>query len=199
MPYRFNGSHGGYRGYRNYRPTGATGVTGVAGDPGVTGTTGVTGATGVNGVGAIIPFASGNPIVMTTILGGLVGTGGVVGFGSSALGVSLSGGTIDLTGGAGILLNLAFSAPRDGTITSIAGYFSNVLGLALVGSTVTITAQLYSSTTPNNLFTPIPGAVATLAPALTGIVALGGTSNGITTGLSIPVTAQTRLLMVFVQ
>ncbi|MBU3166315.1 bclB domain-containing protein [Clostridium estertheticum] len=180
--------------------TGATGITGVTGATGITGATGDTGTTGVTGatgLGAIIPFASGIPIVMTTILGGLVGTGGVVGFGSSAPGVSLLGGTIDLTGGAGILLNFAFSVPRDGTITSVAAYYSNVLALALVGSTVTITAQLYSSTTPDNTFTPIPGAVATLAPPLTGIVGLGGTSNGITTGLSIPVTAQTRLLMVF--
>ena len=134
---------------------------------------------------------------MTTILGGLVGTAGVVGFGSSTLGVSLLGGTIDLTGGAGILLNFAFSVPRDGTITSIAAYYSNVLGLALIGSTVTITAQLYSSTTPNNIFSPIAGTVVTLAPSLTGIIALGAVSNGLSTGLSIPVTAQTRLLMVF--
>lgn len=134
---------------------------------------------------------------MTTIAGGLVGTGGVVGFGSSVSGVSLLGGNIDLTGGAVVLLNFAFSVPIDGTITSIAAYYSNVTSLALIGSTVTITAQLYSSTTPDNLFTPIAGAIATLAPALTGAVALGGSSNGITTGLSIPVTEQTRLLMVF--
>jgi BclB C-terminal domain-containing protein len=36
-----------------------------------------------------------------------------------------------------------------------------------------------------------------LAPALTGVIALGTVSNGITTGLAIPVTAQTRLLLVF--
>jgi hypothetical protein len=39
--------------------------------------------------------------------------------------------------------------------------------------------------------------VATLAPPLTGVVGIGATSNGLTTGLSIPVTAETRLLMVF--
>ena len=46
-------------------------------------------------------------------------------------------------------------------------------------------------------FTAVAGASATLAPALTGAVAIGDTSNGITTGLAIPVTEQTRLLMVF--
>ncbi len=37
----------------------------------------------------------------------------------------------------------------------------------------------------------------TLAPALTGILAVLSTSDGITTGLSIPVTSQTTLLMVY--
>ena len=92
---------------------------------------------------------------------------------------------------------LLFQLPAPELITSIAAFFSNTVALALVGSTVTITAQLYSSTTPDNTFTAIPGAVVTLAPALTGIIALGAISNGITTGLSIAVTPQTRLLLVF--
>ncbi|HFF3743181.1 TPA: hypothetical protein ACGCM8_005490 [Bacillus cereus] len=62
---------------------------------------------------------------------------------------------------------------------------------------MTITAQLYSFTTPDNIFTPIPGASVTLAPELIGVVALGTISNGITTRLSIPVTAKIRLLLVF--
>jgi BclB C-terminal domain-containing protein len=56
---------------------------------------------------------------------------------------------------------------------------------------------LYSSTTPDNTFTPIPGALVTLAPPLTGVLGVGTISNGLTTGLTIPVTPQTRLLMVF--
>jgi BclB C-terminal domain-containing protein len=135
---------------------------------------------------------------MTTIALGLVGTTSIVGFGSSATGIAISGGAIDLTGGvAGPLINFAFSAPRSGTITSIAAYFSNTLSLSLIGTTITITAQLYSSTTPNNTFSPISGAVVTLAPALAGTISLGSISHGITTGLSIPVTQETRLLLVF--
>jgi BclB C-terminal domain-containing protein len=103
------------------------------------------------------------------------------------------GGTIDVTA----LSNLAFSVPRDGTITSIAGFFSTTVALTLIGSTVSITAQLFSSPTPNNIFTAVPGASVTLTPGLTGIVAIGTTSSGITDGLSIPVTAGTRLLLVF--
>jgi BclB C-terminal domain-containing protein len=135
---------------------------------------------------------------MTTIGLGLADTAGILGFGSSAASISIAGGTIDLTGTAlGPIINYAFSVPRDGTITSITAYFSNTVALALVGSTITITAQLYSSTTPDNTFTPVVGASVTLVPALTGIVALGAISNGITTGLAIPVTEEERLLMVF--
>jgi BclB C-terminal domain-containing protein len=123
--------------------------------------------------------------------------GVLVGFGNSAPTPSVIGASIDLTGGPGVELDEAFSIPRDGTITSISAYFSTTTALSLVGTTVTVTAQLYSSSTPDNTFTPIPGAMVTLAPALTGIVAIGTTSNGIATGLSIPVTAQTRLLMVY--
>ncbi|WP_339242383.1 exosporium glycoprotein BclB-related protein [Paenibacillus sp. FSL R5-0517] len=178
--------------------TGATGDTGLTGATGIMGVTGSTGVTGATGSGAIIPFASGGPAILTTIAGGLVGTTSLIGFGSSATGVSILGGTIDLTGTVvGPLINFAFSVPRDGVITSIAAYFSTTAALALVGSTVTITAQLFSSPTPDNAFTAVPGAIVTLAPPLTGIIALGSISNGITTGLAIPVTAETRLLLVF--
>lgn len=174
---------------------GATGATGVGGATGATGVTGVTGATGS---GAIIPFASGGPAILTTIAGGLVGTTSLIGFGSSATGISLVGGIIDLTGTlVGSVINFAFSVPRGGVITSIAGYFSTTAALTLLGSSVSITAQLFSSPTPNNTFIAVPGATVTLTPPLTDIVALGTTSSGIATGLAIPVTAQTRLLMVF--
>ncbi len=103
------------------------------------------------------------------------------------------GGTIDTTA----LTNFAFSMPRDGTITSIAAFFSTTVALTLVATTVTLNAQLYISTTPDNTFTPVAGTLVTLAPALTGVLAIGTVSNGILTGLSIPVAAEDRLLMVF--
>ncbi|MNI07990.1 Endoglucanase precursor [compost metagenome] len=190
--------------------TGLTGPAGAKGDKGDTGTPGTPGTPGAKGDkgdpgepgetytgGAIIPFASGKPIVMTTILGGLKGTGSLLGFGSFEPGVSLVGGTIDLTGSGGTNLNYAFSVPRSGTITSISAYFSNSVALALIGTSVTITAQLYESKTPNNIFTAVPGASVTLAPAITGIASIGAISNGITTGLSIPVTAESRYIMVY--
>lgn len=180
-------------------PQGIAGPVGPAGPAGAVGPAGAPGPVGPAGGGAIIPYASGLPIVMTTVLGGVVGTVSLVGFGNSLPGITLLGGAIDLTGPiAGGLLNFAFSVPRAGTITSIAAYFSNLIALDVVDTTITITAQLYQSTTPNNTFTPIPGASVTLAPPLSGaLLGVGGISNNIATGLAIPVAPQTRLLMVF--
>ena len=130
---------------------------------------------------------------MTTVIGELIGTTTLLGFGSSVIGVSLIGGTINTT----TIANMAFSMPRDGTLTSLAAYFSTTVALSLVGTTVTLTAQLYASTTPNNVFFPIPGAVVVLSPTLTGNIGIGAISSGITSGLNIPIAAGTRLLMVF--
>ncbi|MCC3372454.1 exosporium glycoprotein BclB-related protein [Cohnella sp. REN36] len=147
--------------------------------------------------GAIIPFASGTPVTMESEIPGASTVTGIVGFGNSVTNVNVLGGPIDITGAGGALRDFAFSVPRDGMITSIAAYFSTTTALALGSSSILIKAELYASTIPNNIFTPIPGAVVTLAPKLTGDLPLGTVTHGITSGLSIPVTRETRLLMVF--
>jgi BclB C-terminal domain-containing protein len=180
--------------------TGSTGETGSTGPEGATGSIGSEGATGPTGSAAngfVIPYASGFPIELVTVAGGFAGTVSSLGFGSSVTGLMLTGSSIDLTGGPGIFLNTAFSMSRSGIITSIDAFFSTTVELALVGTTITIVAQLYSSVTPNNTFDAIPGTSVTLLPTLTGIVATGTTSTGLTNGLTIPVTVGTRLLLVF--
>ncbi len=175
-------------------PMGPIGPTGATGISGITGATGATGPAGSGG-GAIIPFSSGQPVTVTTMVGGLSGNRALIGFGNWGSATS-TGGIIDLTGGGGININFAFSVPRNGTITSISAYFSNTTALALIGTTVTLNGQLYASATPDNAFSPLPGATVTLAPALTGIIANGTVSNGNVAALSIPVTSGTRLLFV---
>ena len=162
-------------------------------ETGATGPTGPTGPTGSAGEGAIIPFASGIPVALTTVFGGLLNTSSAIGFGSNLPGISAASGTISLLG----LTNFAFSVPRDGVITSLAGYLSITAGLSLIGSTVTVSAQLFESTTPDDIFVEVPGAVVTLTPPLTGLISIGDVSSGVTTGLNIPVTAGTRLLLIF--
>ncbi len=172
---------------------GPEGPQGIQGDIGPAGPQGDIGPAGPAGNGAIIPFASGTPVALATVIGGLLNTSSAVGFGLNLPGISAASGTISLLG----LTNYAFSMPRDGIITSLAGYLSITAGLSLIGSTVTVTAQLFQSTTPNNTFVAVPGAVVTLAPSLTGLISIGDVSSGVNTGLSIPVTAGTRLLLVF--
>ena len=176
--------------------TGATGEDGATGPTGPTGSTGPTGATGEDGASAIIPFASGLPVSLTTIAGGLVGTPAFIGFGSSAPGISIIGNTIDLTNPSGTLTNFAFTMPRDGVITSIDVFFSTTAALSLVGSTITIEAKLYESIAPNNTMTVVPGTTVTLTPSLTGVISIGTISKGILTGLNINVPAGTRLMLV---
>ena len=173
---------------------GADGVTGPTGADGVTGPTGATGPTGSAGGGAIFSSSSGEPAVATTIAGGLEGTATVLPLSGSTseTGVSIIGGTIDLTG-----ITTGQPLARDGTITAVTGFSSLTVVQALVGTTVTQTISVWQSTTPDNVYTKIPGAEVTLAPPLTGILALGTVSSGIATGLSIPVTAGTNLIVVY--
>jgi BclB C-terminal domain-containing protein len=138
---------------------------------------------------------------MTNLLDDIAETVSLLGFGSSAIGVTLiDGNTVSLSGTPGLLLNMAFSMPRDGTLTGITAYFSlvtGVLGLLLDESIVTIIAQVYTSPTPDNTFTAVPGAFVVLTPTLTGTLFTGAISFGSNTELSIPLTAQTRVLVVF--
>ena len=178
-------------------PKGDPGCEGPKGDMGPQGPAGATGPTGIAGTGAIIPFASGLPVALTTIAGGLAGLPAFVGFGSNVQGLTVLGSTINITNAAGTLSNFAFQVPRDGIITSFSAFFSTTAALSLVGSTVTVNAQIYQSSTPNNVFSPIPGTLISLAPSLSGIISIGTLLNGALTGLNIPVTAQTRLMLVF--
>jgi BclB C-terminal domain-containing protein len=151
----------------------------------------------IGNTGSIIPFSSGLPISMTTIAGGLSGSSSLLGFGNSVTGVNQTGGVIDLTGGQGTLLDFAFVCPRTGTLSSLSAQFSLTQAMTLIGTTITVTAQLYTSPAGSNSFTAVPGAVITLTPALTGVVAVGTTAYGTTTGLSIPMVSSNRYLLVY--
>jgi len=148
--------------------------------------------------GSIIPYASGGPIILTTTDGGLIGNTSLLGFGSAALDINLIDGNINLTGTVlEPVINFSFSIPRAGCITSIAAHFSNISDLNLIDTTVTITAQIFRSTAADNIFSPIPDALVTLGPPLTGIVELGAVSKGSSPNLSIDVNIEDRLLLVF--
>ncbi|WP_276530747.1 exosporium glycoprotein BclB-related protein [Clostridium sporogenes] len=173
-------------------PTGPIGITGPTGPIGVTGPTGpigITGPTGPTGASAIIPFASGGPVALVTVLGGLANTGALLGFGSSFPGVTVSAGTITLSP---TVSDFAFVAPRTGTITSLAGFFSATVGVTLL-SPVQIRLTIYTAPAASNTFTPV-GTPLLLTPAL-GVIAIGTTASGITAE-NIPVAAGDKILLV---
>lgn len=167
------------------------GSKGSRGARGPRGRTGRQGPAGVND-GFVIPYASGNLFAMTVLEDGTPGLGGTIGFGNANSEVPIVGGVIDMFE----LLNLAYVMPRNGNITSIAAQYT-IASDAIISTEITITAQLYASTDFSDLFSPIPGAIVTLGPPLTGNLAETVQTYGIVSNLNIPVTAQTRLLLVF--
>ncbi|MDU1422050.1 exosporium glycoprotein BclB-related protein [Clostridium sporogenes] len=136
-----------------------------------------------------MPFASGTPVALVTVLGGLANTGALLGFGSSSAGVTVSAGTITLSP---TVSDFAFVAPRAGTITSLAGFFSATVAVNLL-SPVQIRLTLYTAPAGSNTFTPV-GTPLLLTPAL-GVIVIGTTASGITAE-NIPVAAGEKILLV---
>ncbi|HLU94894.1 MAG TPA: exosporium glycoprotein BclB-related protein [Membranihabitans sp.] len=170
---------------------GPQGIQGEQGEQGIQGVQGEPGPPGPASSGTIVPFASGQPIELATVPGGITAISAAIAFGNST-NVIQSLGPLDMT----MVPNMAFSVPRDGLITSLSGFFSTSVGITLPSSTLQITAQLFSATPNDNFFYPVPGASVTLGPALSGVITTGDVSNGLVNGLAIPVTAGTRLMLV---
>ncbi|MEH7461152.1 exosporium glycoprotein BclB-related protein, partial [Bacillus thuringiensis] len=150
---------------------------------------GDTGPQGVTGSSAIIPYASGGPATLNTVVVG-VNTGTILGFGSSFAGVNVSGATITLAPGS--VLDFAFVMPRAGTITSLSGFFSATAALALLPSSVNVQMQIYVAPASSNIFSPA-GTVLAL-PSFT-LLSIGDTFANIQ-AQSISVSAQDKILLV---
>ena len=175
----------------NVGATGATGTMGITGAMGVTGATGVTGAAG----GSTVFASSASQVTVTTGLPGLttVALLPLSGYGTIASSVSVApDSTIDMT-----LVGPPQVIPRDGVITSIAAFASTTQAANLVGFTVQPVVQLYVSNVPNNTLFPIAGASCFLAPAMTGVLPVGVVSSCVVTGLNIPVSTSSALVVAF--
>nr|WP_286010093.1 exosporium glycoprotein BclB-related protein [Clostridium sp. Marseille-Q2269] len=138
----------------------------------------------------MIPYASGTPVGLVTVLGGLANTGGLIGFGASLAGVGVSAGPINLGVGLG---DYAFVVPRAGTITSLAGFFSTVAAVTLL-SAVEVNLQLYLADAASNTFNPV-GTPLALTPNLGPVISIGDVATGLS-AQNIPVLAQQKLLLV---
>ena len=145
--------------------------------------------------GTIIPFASGQtPVTLSTLLGGLAGSGAAVGPGCN-MSVNLTGGPIDFTQ---YTSNVAFVVPKNATITSISGFFTNTTDIPPAGGAISVTVQLYQTMYPqSNLFFPVPGTMLLLNPTLMDGALHGQTVAGTLNGLSVSVQQGARLLMIY--
>ena len=131
--------------------------------------------------GSIIPFSSGiTPVVLTTLVGGLVGTTSLIGFGTAIPGITIVGNTIDLSG----------------VITEISASFTETAGLNLGLGSVSVTAQIFRAPAGSSIFTATNARV-TLTPPFTGLVTIGQTSYGSANVPPVPVAQGDRLLMVY--
>ncbi|WP_339173875.1 exosporium glycoprotein BclB-related protein [Solibacillus sp. FSL R5-0691] len=143
--------------------------------------------------GSIIPFSSGiTPAVLTTLVGGLVGTTSLIGFGTAVPGITILGNTIDLSG----IVTEAFAVPRNGSITAISASFTALAALDLGLGSVSVTAQIYRAPAGSSVFTATNARV-TLTPPYEGLISIGQTSYGSANVPPVPVAQGDRLLMVY--
>jgi BclB C-terminal domain-containing protein len=159
------------------------------GSSGATGPTGNTGAIGPTGpIITIIPFASGATVQFSFPVGS------VMGFGNSANNFNTTSGALDNFADA---YNFAFSIPINGTITAIAAYFTNSAEIIVpADTTLFLEAGIYTSSPPTNDFiSTTANAIVTLT---TGTYPVASSFHAIATGLNVPVTTETRILMVLV-
>lgn len=173
-------------------PPGAQGPAGPAGEDGAPGPAGPTGPAGA-GTGSLIAYSSGPPVTVTTSIPGGAFFVSAVGFGNSVNNLAPAvDGSINATS----VSNMAFSMPRDGTITGVEGFFALSVPLSLTGTTIDITVQVYLAESIFQTFTPVAETFFTLEPQLGGSEEVGNTFFGDLEGLSIPLTTHDRVLLV---
>jgi len=173
--------------------------------PGV-GATGATGVPGTSGALTVIPFSSGTPVAIGSVLDDdeLVESCALVAFGDSVPDVTILGGAIDLNSLLDPLvldavLEMAWVMPRDGTLESLAGFYTNLLGVTLLVGTANVTLQIFrrpaTDAANTNVFTAY-GPQLTLTPSFGGVLALSQTASG-NVGLgSLPVLTGDSLVLV---
>jgi BclB C-terminal domain-containing protein len=143
--------------------------------------------------------SSAKGMALTTLLGGLTGAVAVLplnGYVPAASMQNLMGGSTLNLSAAQTVDGIPQSFPADVTITGLSGQVQNTAALSLVGTTITIQVQLYTAPQGIDTFTAVPGAICTMSPSLTGVIAIGTSMSCTTTGLSIPVPIGSKGVMV---
>ncbi len=172
-------------------PVGETGATGAAGEPGLPGPVGPTGGGGYT----YIPFSSRDIITIgTNVENPYVSA---IAFGNAVNYLNVSDVFFsEITLGNSTQKCVAFTVPQDATLVSLGAFFS-VCPFMVLSMDVVVTAQLYQSTTPDNVFTLIPGAAVNFDVFPAGLVNEGTTRQGNVSNINVFIPKNTRLLLVF--
>jgi BclB C-terminal domain-containing protein len=120
----------------------------------------------------------------------------MLGHGNSAM-TGLLAGNISLDVAVPVNINMAGSMARDATITSIAGFYSHLSMEGEDTDPTSVNVQIFKSDGPNptNTFVPV-GSPILVAPNITLATVIGATFS-VVQNVNIPLTAQTRVLVVF--
>lgn len=178
-------------------PQGLIGVSGFQGCQGIAmlGPQGLCGARSQSTT--FLSWASVQPVTVTTLANGVAGLPAFVGPGGGAngLGPLDADSHVDLTGGTGLLLNVAGTVPRDCFIVGLHLYFGSVVNLDLRETTLSLKGHIYTSATPNHFFAPL---------SVSGVMLVSenvqtGDSADVLVPLSTPVfvPARSRIMAVF--
>jgi hypothetical protein len=155
-------------------PEGAVGPQGPAGpqgEPGVAGPQGATGPAGPAGSGAM--FLSGaNTVNLSTTAGGLSGSVGVL----PLSGIVETAQTAPSPTDPAVLPGFAQVMPVSTTLDNLRVHMATKSAMSLIGTTLTLAATVYTAAAGTD--TPVATALTcTGAPALTGVLAIGTTSD----------------------
>lgn len=121
----------------------------------------------------------------------------MIGYGNSFFNFEYSGGTVDISDeNSGQSYCYAWSAPRNTTLRAISAFINLTSTLTLAaGVSLTVVAEVFISTVPNNLFSGAPGATVQLT--FTGVNPHDTFKYGTTSGLNIAIPVGTRVLVMF--
>ncbi|MFA6060679.1 MAG: hypothetical protein WC756_20955 [Taibaiella sp.] len=144
--------------------------------------------------GTVASWSSGTPMQLQNGSGGqtaLIGNGAWIDY------LATVGNLVNLTGLQNN--NFAFLMPRNGVITSLRMNFCTMSFYNFpAGQSGHVVARLYvNDDMYHSLYELVPGAECTSSQALSGSPAIGECLGSFTTNLSVPVTAGSRLLVVF--
>jgi len=141
----------------------------------------------------LIPYSSGEQIILITPSGTENGQASAIGFGSTFNSLTITSSGQIITG----QQNIAFLLPEKSILSDLNIYFTNTNPLSTSVTTQVIKAQVYISTTPDNTFTPLNDAVVTLQPQIIGSIIAGTSFLGQRNNLKIKLNENTRIMLVF--